>query len=146
MLIELFKNEGNPKQLEKTLHKIGEITGNFKDPTSLESPTFLIPLRSLNFNYVKISIQNLDYFYFVEGVNFIHGKIELNCHIDVLQTFQEDIKNLSGDVERTSNFNYQNYKIEDSDAVTTSDTKIKVKKLGSLYSISGGHYYLTTTN
>lgn len=91
------------------------------------NPSITIPFdeRVLNCNYCYIDTLNR-FYYFVPSID--NHVITLNCNVDVLNSFADDIKKSNGHITRSSNGSKW---IVDNLCVQTNKSNFKWRKLGS---------------
>lgn len=111
MKITLYQNVSERNQMDKTLTKVKDIDGKFKQSTNIMSPVLVLSYATLpDFNYIYI--EELARYYFVDSITSINeGLWQINCSEDVLETYGTAILNLSAYVTRNEN-EYNDY-IED---------------------------------
>lgn len=108
MNITLYNNTSEKNRLKKSLIKLSE----YKDcsiitPMSIIDPVVMINDVSMNFNANYLYIPEFNRYYFIKNITSVNnGCWELSCHIDVLSTYAEQVKQLSAIFKRQeSNFN-----------------------------------------
>lgn len=128
MNIALYKNLSDDIELNKNLIYIKDISGYFKNdsnvtytnintqrtnPNSIISPILFIESDTLpEFNFLHI--KDFNRYYFVDEIKCIRtGLWEINCSIDVLTTYKDDILNLNAIVSKQELTNYSNYFYDD---------------------------------
>jgi uncharacterized protein (DUF2147 family) len=64
----------------------------FKEDTSITDPTFILRTQSkvLEGNYIYVP--NLNRYYYINDYVVSHQRIYINCHVDVLMSFKNEIK------------------------------------------------------
>lgn len=103
MKITLYQNVSERNQMDKTLTKVKDIDGKFKQSTNIMSPILVLSYATLpDFNYIYI--EELARYYFVDSITSINeGLWQINCSEDVLKTYKTGIRNLDAYVERNEN-------------------------------------------
>ena len=103
MIINIFNNSSEPIALEKNLTELFQTNGVLKDETSVINPVFLIKNANLvKANYVVVPTLNRAYF--INNIVSVNTNLwELHCHVDVLTTYANNIKNLLAVVRRQNN-------------------------------------------
>lgn len=102
--VNLMVNQSDTRDVNKTLatYKMG-INCNLKSSTELINPTIYISkdngVELDAFNYVYIPDFSR-YYYVQNSSKELGGVIQIDCHVDVLMSHKEAIKNLSAIVER----------------------------------------------
>lgn len=124
MKISFYKNISEQNKVDKTLIFVNEYDGcGAKMPLSITTPTFTINDTQFNLNCNYIYVEDLDRYYFITNMTAVNNGIwEIECHIDVLHTYSQQIKNQYAVIERNTNavntylddplfFTYQNPQI-----------------------------------
>lgn len=111
MKITLYQNVSERNQMDKTLTKVKDIDGKFKQSTNIMSPVLVLSYASLpDFNYIYI--EELARYYFVDSITSINeGLWQINCSEDVLETYSTAILNLTAYVTRNEN-EYNDYIVD----------------------------------
>lgn len=98
-------NNSDKNKLDKNLVEITTITGTLKKETSVINPVILIetPLENIiSFNYLTIPTFNRSYY--VTDIKSIRTNLaEISCHVDVLQSYREQIKENTAIVRKQEN-------------------------------------------
>ena len=103
--IILQKNNSENNRVSKSVKTILKVSGVLKEETSIIDPVIKIEcdLASVTgCNY--LSIPAFGRSYFVNDIRSIrNGLVEFSCHVDVLSTYAEQIKNNTGIIKRQEN-------------------------------------------
>lgn len=91
MIIKLWKNFSKRSNSTKQPSTAGiEINAFLKQPTSIESPSFIIQSRDFEYNYC----QAFGHYYFITDITSINNdQIKIDCKQDVLATWRDNIRN-----------------------------------------------------
>lgn len=102
MQITTYRNASEEHVLDKQLTVVNsDVTAMFKDDTNMINPTIIISsLMSKNFNYVYISDTNR--YYYVNDMTYSQQRTFINLSVDVLMSFNSEIKNLDLIANRSS--------------------------------------------
>lgn len=100
MDLNLYKQAATPERVDKSgfLTSVGTVSGvQIKQPMDLMSPTFILKTDQLvyNANYLYCSFTSR-YYYITSIEALTGGRIAVNCRIDVLYTYKDEILNSSG--------------------------------------------------
>ena len=99
----LYNNTADSKVVNKKqyLKLVDVITGTFRNDTSITDPIVKIEYDGIiDFNYIFIPMFNR--YYYLNTYNIVSNKIyELVLHIDVLNTYYDDLMNLDAFINRT---------------------------------------------
>jgi hypothetical protein len=129
------------RAVSKTLNQLKECTFDFKDASSVIKPVIVVSSsKALAANYAYIDLLNR-YYFIEDAILNSDGRIELHLTVDVLQTYSEQIKNLTTLVERQEK-NYSNY-IIDSELLTTCDRAVSMSLIGKIGNATGSYIALT---
>ena len=90
MKIVLYKTDSPTNQLDKVLVECGEVEGAMRKNVSVVYPYFLMKQPSFEFNYLYIP--DFGRYYFVKSISKVRtGLITVNCNVDVLMSYKEEI-------------------------------------------------------
>lgn len=105
MKISFYKNSSEQNKVDKTLTLVNEYSDcSAKTPLSIINPTFFINDSQFNLNCNYIYVEDLNRFYFITNMTANNNSIwEIDCHIDVLHTYSQEIKNQYAVIERNTN-------------------------------------------
>ena len=103
--IELKINNSEQNRLNKETKTIMTVSGVLKEETSIIDPIIKIECELSDVtgcNYISIPVFRRSYF--VNDIRSIrNGLVEFSCHVDVLSTYAEQIKNNTGIIKRQEN-------------------------------------------
>ena len=113
MQITTYRNASEEHVLDKQLTVVNSnISAMFKDDANMVNPTIIISsLISKNFNYVYIS--DTDRYYYVTDMTYSQQRTLITLAVDVLMSFNSDIKDLEVIANRSSSY-YNTYQKDDS--------------------------------
>lgn len=94
----LYYNKSDKRYMNKSLEAItydggaDHIDVEFKEDTSITDPTFILRTQSkvLEGNYIYVP--NLNRYYYINDYVVSHQRIYINCHVDVLMSYRNEIK------------------------------------------------------
>lgn len=108
--ITFYNNSAEAERANKMAFLANEtqIEGVFKDEISITNPTILIESNVLpNYNYCYINA--LKRFYFIDNINIIRESLfEIECHVDVLMTYYNILKEQVAFIDSQENNYNQN--------------------------------------
>lgn len=113
MTITTYVNDSEEHVLDKTLTKINEnISVILKDDTNVLNPTIITSGNiSHTFNYIYIS--DFNRYYYVKNITYSQQRYYIECAVDVLMSFNSDIKSLNVIANRSSSY-YNVYQTDSS--------------------------------
>ena len=148
--LELYRCPSDERMISKTLHDKFEFKHiTFKSDTSIINPVFIVgaiknttePMETVGwwrkFNYCYCS--NLERYYFIRNIVFQKtGLVELQCDVDPLMSFKDDILSSTQLVTRQEN-RQQRY-LPDNSLPLHSQVKTEISQFGD--NIGGNSYTL----
>lgn len=114
MTITMYNYSGENNVVSKDLGTGVPISATFRGDTDVLNPEFLIESGTpVSYNYCYIPEFNR--YYFITGVTAVRvGVYRVSCHVDVLKTYDADIRNLPAISARSAKPECQNaYLIDD---------------------------------
>lgn len=144
MEITLYKNKSGNNVVSKTLVDDKDYNDVvLKENTTLEKPTLIIGglgLASL-YKYNYLYIPNFHRYYFIDDRIAMTGKrIQLNCRVDVLMSFKDDILKSKQLVVRQEK--KKNLMIQDSMLPLHGNSKYEMKNFGNALNPNSNKYYI----
>lgn len=143
MNIVLYKNNSAKNKIDKSLTQVGNIiSGTLKNDCSVSDPVIMFELTSFpEANYMYIAAFNR-YYFIRDIVNNNKNMWTISAHVDVLNSFKTDIKELTVILEETEKTGADNY-IDNNTYVSTVKTKTDIKQFPSGLSSSGTFILIT---
>ena len=94
MTIQLYNQTGDPRQLQKNITHLATITAQLTDQCSVTDPVFIFDMDDdyITANYIYVSEWDR-YYYITDRVILNGNQVQINCHVDVLMSFRNDILN-----------------------------------------------------
>lgn len=123
MDILFYNTSSESNRIGKTLVNETTLTGSFKTEIDIQNPIIQVNTNLLNFNYCYIP--DLNRYYFINKIEITRTNLfTIFLHIDVLETYKEEIKGLNVIVNSSSGGNpyYDGY-ISGVDVRTEYETK-----------------------
>lgn len=103
--IQLMRNNSQVNKVGKDLTSLLSVTGTLREETSIIDPVIVIECNLSNMtrcNYMYIA--EFDRYYFVNNIRSItKDLVEFTCHVDVLETYKNEIRKNSAIVKRQQN-------------------------------------------
>lgn len=110
MLLRLYNYTDSPVRVDKydilsnAVEKLS-IDGYVRDTLNIENPIVMIETNSTLNQYNYAYIREYESYYFLDKpIVYRTGIIQIQAHMDVLMTFRNEIKNLSGIVGRNEHY------------------------------------------
>lgn len=133
--IKAYHNQSENIKIGKTLTAVAEYQGSLKEDCSVLKPSIILQISSFpTFNYVYIPTFNR--YYFVVGITSIkNGLWQIDCTVDVLETYATQIKANTALLDRQENL--YNLYLPDPELPVPSKTFTVTKKIGQEFETSG---------
>ena len=125
--LNIYLTKSQKTALSKVLTDKIELTGTLRDPSDVLNPVIEIQASAQTIaarNYFDIPAFGRKYF-ITEITSNSYGLVTIHGHVDVLSTYEEDIRKLSGVVGRSEN--RYNLFLDDNMIKTDVRTKILTK-------------------
>lgn len=102
--LQLLQTSSDNRALHKSWNGLKAVTCTVKEPCELSNPVFILTFDNSVFNSNYCYCENFGRYYYInERVLISGGRIELHCHVDVLQSYSEAISGLTVTVTRQEN-------------------------------------------
>lgn len=101
MRATLYKNHSDERYVSKDLSSIGTYNNLvFKDDEDLVTPTFKVTDSNFSEECNYIYVRELGRYYYIRSRRFSRQCLFLECQVDVLMSFKDDIHNMVGVISR----------------------------------------------
>lgn len=103
MTITLYKNASDNNVIDKNISEHIEIEGHLRESSNIEYPKLTLQGTIKDFNYCYIP--SFYRYYYIENI-ILQGKVTvIDCEVDVLMTYKDDIRNSYGLMSKGINYN-----------------------------------------
>ena len=91
MTVTFYNNLSNYNVVNKSLEEINILSFSFKENSNIITPSLILKnYEGGNYCYIK----ELERYYFVKDIDLLeNGLFKINCEIDVLMSYKDDIIN-----------------------------------------------------
>lgn len=102
MIINLFQNNSDTNVVSKSLTPKGSVTGTLREGCSIIDPVIKIEgISGSDLPYLNyLEIVEFGRYYYIRDIVLIGKLFECHCHIDVLETYKDQIKPLPAIIAR----------------------------------------------
>jgi len=143
MQIRLFHNKSPNNKIGKELVSGATFIGSFRDSSKILKPSVMIEATDVR-GYDYAYIPEFDrYYYITEKTSYRTGLWLIDMEVDVLETYKNDIKNLSCIIEATEGYGGNNYLPNSESWVSTVKAKTDIINFSSGL-LNNGEYILIT--
>ena len=127
MRIQLLKTTDPNNKLDKITTSIADYTtATIKDNCDIMHPVVILPYTNTVFTANYMHIPDFNRYYYIDGIETEHQRLFIRASVDVLMSFNAEIKNISGYIERSENL--QNLYMNDK-AFRTQNNRLVEPKL-----------------
>ena len=146
MTIKTYRFLGDSRKVDKTLTAVSTYSNAvIVGDMSIHTPTITLQLDSftdvINFNYIYIE-ELRRYYYVVDSTIQADGFVQLQCRVDVLNSFKTDILASTQYVERQQN--KCSYQVPDDGYIIKSNRNMTIKNFGNQIIVPNDYFILTT--
>lgn len=102
--IKFYKNLSNSNVVTKDISLVSTVQGVLREPASIMDPVLVVDTIQINFdivhcNYLYIAPLNR-YYYITDIISVANSLWEVHCHVDVLMTYADEIREQTAIVSR----------------------------------------------
>lgn len=133
MTIKLYHNDSDKRTVNKTLTNEGALSGAvIIDDTSILTPRLKVRDNGIiNQLYNYCYIQDFRRYYFITDITVSNGYILIDCKVDVLMSYAEEIRNCTGVIKRQATL--CNYYLDDPLYKSYEYSRIQVKEFSNAF-------------
>ena len=128
MTINLFQNNSDANVVSKSLTTKGTVTGTLREGCSIIDPVIKIEgISGSDLPYLNyLEIVEFGRYYYIRDIVLVGKLFECHCHIDVLETYKDQIANIPAVISRQENMN--NVMLTDGLLKTYADPHIEIRR------------------
>ena len=143
MRIKLYINGSEPEKVDKSITEIGQLEGTLRAETSVMNPIFRLEFNVDNVSFINyIYVEEWERYYFVNDVKSVrNGVWDFSCHVDVLSTYKNQIRQLSCILARQENV--YNLYLDDDKFLVDSKRMYLTKAFPNRVQTGGNSFILT---
>lgn len=143
MEIKFYYNSSEKNKIGKSLSNELVLTGNLRDECSVTNPVISVNISSLvGYNYCYITEFNR-YYYITDIVSVRTNLWRVTLSIDVLESFKNDILNLSCIVDKQHDYDKYNNYIDDGSYINEIKTFTEIANFQSGFNEDGEFILIT---
>lgn len=133
MIIEFYSNVAEKNKVGKMPQAlVKSLTGTLRESTNVTDPIFKVTtlthdeISKINYAYVP----EFKRYYFVKQITYVKKDLyEVNCHVDVLESFKDDILNLNCRIGRQTG--EYNLLLSDNEIHIRQDNRVVIKSFSN---------------
>lgn len=134
MTIKLYHNDSDKRTVNKTLTNEGSLTGaTIIDETTILNPRLKVRdngIIMVQYNYCYIA--DFKRYYYITNITVSNGYIIIDCKVDVLMSYANEIKACTGVIARQENV-WSGY-LDDSENFTNQYNNVSLKAFNNPFS------------
>ena len=120
MYIKFYLNQMEPRTVFKSPILLGtRLSGNVREELDIMRPSLLFEGNVIDDELAKanyLQIEDLDRYYFIDDIVAERQNVtRVNCHIDVLYTYRQQLLNVYGLIDRAEAYSQYNKYVNDPD-------------------------------
>lgn len=147
MTIKFYKIKDDRRQLRKTLTNetlVRTVTGQLKTDCSVMDPIIEVTFDALLVTCNYMYIQEFGRYYHVTNIETGAQRIFVHAHVDVLQTYADEIEDLTCVIERQQDPGKCDLYLTDKAFKSENRHIVSVRKFSGSFSKANSSYVLTT--
>lgn len=128
MQLNLFQNNSDVNVVWKQITPKANLTGTLREDCSIIDPIIRVEgISGSDLPYINYcEIVEFGRYYYIKDIVLVGNLYELRCHIDVLMTYKDQIKNIPAVIARHESTN--NVMLTDGMIKTYADPIIEIRK------------------
>ena len=126
MTVNFYNAKIQNNEINKVLGDAIVKTCSLKNGSSIEDPVLYMEHDAQLFQTNYVYIPDFGRYYFISGRELVEHTEYITCHVDVLKSFQNDIKN---SIVISTRSNFKNKQFDDNMVKPQSDKFIEYRKL-----------------
>lgn len=126
MIVNFYNAKIQNNEINKVLGDAIVKTCSLKNGSSIEDPVLYMEHDAQLFQTNYVYIADFGRYYFISGRELVEHTEYITCHVDVLKSFRNDIKN---SVVISTRSNFKNKQFDDNMVKPQSDKFIEYRKL-----------------
>lgn len=146
MTLVLYQNKSAPNVVNKKIENAtGSITAKPVTPLSVTAPVFIVDDADarINYNYCKVTELGNRYYY-CNMVKLSANRLQVNCTVDVLQSYADGIKACTATVVRSESIGTPTEVVDEKLPIDPNTKDIREMRSNNPFTIGLNNYVLTT--
>ncbi len=119
MTITIYNNLSDPNIINKAIMQIGSADCVIKDSLAFEKPSFILQYNTDLARGNYLYTPELQRYYYINNISRLTGgRMQLDCDVDVLESFKQSILNTTCIIDKQTQKNNANVYLNDGSYVT----------------------------
>lgn len=105
MQVEIYKNQSDLAKVSKIITLLSSLNCELKNETNVMDPVLIVSITENLYNSNYCYIPTFGRYYFINDIRVIDAhRAELSCHVDVLMTYWDQIKETTQNIVRSEKY------------------------------------------
>lgn len=143
MEITLYKTSEENNKIDKTLSEPYNMTGSLRNESSVIRPSILIEIENpTKYNYMYIP--DFGRYYFIKEMTSVRTNLwRLDCEVDVLKSYANEIKTLTVIIDKNKDYSRTNQYLDDGSFIIENKNTIEIKNFNSGFNDEASYVLVT---
>ena len=143
MKITLYKTSEENNKIDKTLSEPYNMTGSLRNESSVIRPSILIEIENpTKYNYMYIP--DFGRYYFIKEMTSVRTNLwRLDCEVDVLKSYANEIKTLTVIIDKNKDYSRTNQYLDDGSFIIENKNTIEIKNFSSGFNDEASYVLVT---
>ena len=143
MQITLYKTSDENNKIDKTLSSGFSMTGSLRNESNVIRPSILIEIENpTNYNYMYIP--EFGRYYFIKEMTSVRTNLwRLDCEVDVLKSYANEIKTLTVIIDKNKDYSKTNQYLNDGSFVIENKNAIEIKNFTNGFNDESNYVLIT---
>lgn len=143
MEITLYKTSEENNKIDKTLSEPYNMTGSLRNESSVIRPSILIEIENpTKYNYMYIP--DFGRYYFIKEMTSVRTNLwRLDCEVDVLKSYANEIKTLTVIIDKNKDYSRTNQYLDDGSFIIENKNTIEIKNFSSGFNDEASYVLVT---
>ena len=143
MEITLYKTSEENNKIDKTLSEPYNMTGSLRNESSVIRPSILIEIENpTKYNYMYIP--DFGRYYFIKEMTSVRNNLwRLDCEVDVLKSYANEIKTLTVIIDKNKDYLRTNQYLDDGSFIIENKNTIEIKNFNSGFNDEASYVLVT---
>ena len=143
MEITLYKTSEENNKIDKTLSVPYNMTGSLRNESSVIRPSILIEIENpTKYNYMYIP--DFGRYYFIKEMTSVRTNLwRLDCEVDVLKSYANEIKTLTVIIDKNKDYSRTNQYLDDGSFIIENKNTIEIKNFNSGFNDEASYVLVT---
>ena len=143
MEITLYKTSEENNKIDKTLSEPYNMTGSLRNESSVIRPSILVEIKNpTKYNYMYIP--DFGRYYFIKEMTSVRTNLwRLDCEVDVLKSYANEIKTLTVIIDKNKDYSRTNQYLDDGSFIIENKNTIEIKNFNSGFNDEASYVLVT---